>query len=215
MMHRVRTFGARVVVAVLLLAGACSGEEGAWSCSDASADWSLPTESQTDWVSYGDQLSVVEVLAEEKRWRVPDPGAPPDDWLGRSVEIRVTETAWRRAGAPSAPERFSMITDPGWSLKHGLRPITFGEGPRLEIGRRYAMVLVRYDEGEWAAYPRATLPLEPDGRIGSSCSQRPVRKGLTGLTVGEVARRLTETPPDPRAVAHASLPPKARFQAVY
>jgi hypothetical protein len=205
---------ARVVigtVAMALLTVGCSHEDGMAACSDAAVDFRLPTESLTDWVSYSDQLSVVDVVAEHRLWPVaPEPGVPPSDYVGRRVDIRVGDTPWRRPSAPAAPGRVSMFTD-GWSIRAGLEPATIGEGPRLEVGRRYLMALVRYDEGDWGAFPRATLPIGPDGTLTRTCSNRPTLGALRGLTGTEAGQLLADTPPDPRAVAQAHLPPVQRL----
>ena len=204
-----------LTVAVGSLAVACSDENETAACSDAAIDFSLPTETLTDWVSYSDQLSVVEVVGAERLWPPPPTsGAPPDEYVGRRVDIRVGETPWRRPAAPIAPGRLSFVTD-GWSIRSGLRPITIGEGPRLEIGYRYLMALVRLDEGDWGPFPRATLPIESDGNLAKTCSKRPTLVTLTGLTIKEAGQLLADTPPDPRALAHAHLPPVQRLQAVY
>lgn len=204
-----------VTAALASLAVACSDEDERAACSDAAILFSLPTESFTDWVSYADQLSVVDVVADRKLWRSPDPGAPPDKYVGRSVEIRVTETAWRRPNAPVAPDRFWTVTDFGWLNDRGIRPITFGEGPRLEVGQRYLMALVRYDDRGWGEYPRSTVPIEEDGTLADTCSERPTLEALAGLTVGDAARMVAGTPPDTRAVTQGHLPPERRFQTVH
>ena len=82
-----------LTVAVGSLAVACSDENETAACSDAAIDFSLPTETLTDWVSYSDQLSVVEVVGAERLWPPPPTsGAPPDEYVGRRVDIRVGET---------------------------------------------------------------------------------------------------------------------------
>jgi hypothetical protein len=214
---RRRRIGPRLVLLVTAglaaVTAACS--DGAeYACSDAAVDFSLPTESLTDWVSYADQLSVVEVLAEERLWPPPPTsGAPPAEYVGRRVDVRVGETAWRRPDAPTAPDRLSFVTD-GWSIRRGHKPVTIGEGPRLQVGRRYLMGLVRFDEGDWGPFPRATLPLDPDGRLARVCSKRPTLTALVGLTVAEAGRLLRDTAPDPRTVAHVHQPPVQRYQTV-
>lgn len=203
-----------LVTAVLAwLTVACS-DGLQYACSDAAVDFRLPTDTLTHWVSYADQLSVVEVVAEERRWPPPPTsGAPPDEYVGRRVDVRVGESPWRRPDAPVAPDRLSFVTD-GWSIRGGFAPVTIGEGPRLEVGRLYLMGLVRYDEGDWGPFPRATLPLGPDGRLVKTCSQGPTLTALFGVTVAEAGRILSETAPDPRAIAHADLPPVRRYQTV-
>jgi hypothetical protein len=205
------------MVALVGVMVACTdADQGASSCSDANIDFGLPTESFTDWVSYADQLSVVQVLAEKKLWRVPDPGAPPEKYVGRSVEIRVSDTTWRRPDAPVAPGRVWMTADfPGWLNDRGIRPVLWGEGPRLEVGRRYLMALARFDEGDWGAFPRATLPIEEDGTLADTCSKRPTLDALAGLTVARATKLVVATPPDPRVAGLGHLPPKERLQTVY
>lgn len=173
----------------------------------------FPAASFTDWVSYGDQVSVVTVVAED------EVGAASDGYLARAVTLRVDETVWKRDGAPSADGTVRVITY-GWSIREGeRRPVTAWGSARLEVGGRYLAPLVRAPrEGvEWTPLAdEATLPLDgdvitTDGIVGGPSLHA---KDLAGKSVDEVAAMLARTPPDPVAEKYAHLDPDERLQAV-
>ena len=171
--------------------------------TDAAIDFALPTETLSDWVSYGDQVSVVTVAAEHPMAPDPlQPGEPPRSraWIGRTVDVRVDSTVWRRDGAEPAPGSVTFVAD-GWSVDdngRADRPMVFGEGPRLEVGRTYVMGLVKRSETGWEPFPRSTLPLGTDGRLEPNpCSKRATLRDISHLTPDEVGAKLAATPVKP------------------
>lgn len=174
------------------------------------------TETLSDWVSWADQLSVVEVIAEHRG--EPDPLAPGErtKWVGRKLDFRVLDTTWRRDQAPTAPETFSAHVDP-WLLRDGkLSRLKVSEGPWLEIGQRYLTGVVRFDEGDWGPFPRSTMPLAAAGVVVPTCpNHHATLATFTGMTPAEAGAVLANTAPDPASVELAALPPVERWnQAV-
>lgn len=202
-----------------LLAGCWSGDDGPgeaadpYRCHAGNADYRLPTDTLTDWVSYSDQLSVVEVTAEHRgEPSRPEPGSDEAPWIGRRVDLRVLETPWRRPGAPTAPDTVTVQVDP-WRLRKGrLQRFQISQGPWIEIGQRYLMGLARLDEGDWAPFPRSTMPLSPDGVVTATCENHATLARFTGLTPADAGSILTKTPVDPVASANPTLPPIERAQ---
>ena len=199
----------RLVLAATFLCTGCRasndrGESAAAACgTDAAVDFFVPTETLSDWVSYGDQMSVVTVIAEHPIAPNPlQPGEPPRSrgWIGRTIDVRVDATVWHRDGAQPAPGSVTFVTD-GWGVDgkgQADRPMTFGEGPRLEVGRTYVMGLVQRSETGWGPFPRSTLPVGADGRLESNpCSQRTTLREISGLTPDEVGAKLAATPAQP------------------
>jgi hypothetical protein len=177
----------------------------------------FPSETLTDWVSYGDQVSVVSVVGEEALpAEVIEPGS---SYVPRSVVLRVERTIWRRRGAPSAEGMIRVITY-GWSVRDGKRhPVAGWGGPRLEVGKRYVTPLVRAprDGVDWTPLAvESTLPLDGDvittaGVVGAPSS---IAKEMTGRPVDDLATSLARTRPDPIAAKYFDLPPDQRWQAV-
>jgi hypothetical protein len=177
----------------------------------------FPSESFKDWVSYADQVSVVSVVSEEAlAEEVIEPG---DSYIPRAVTLSIEKTLWRREGAPSARDHVRVITF-GWAAKDGeRRPVTAWDGPRLEVGSRYVMPLVRAprDGAEWTPLSLgATLPLNGNvisiaGIVGLPST---IAKQMEGKTPTELVEVLAQTRPDPIAAQNFDLPPDERWQAV-
>jgi hypothetical protein len=94
----------------------------------------------------------------------------------------------------------TFVTD-GWSVDdngQADRPMAFGEGPRLEVGRTYVMGLFHRSETGWGPYPRSTLPVGADGRLEPNpCSERTTLREISHLTPDEVGAKLAATPVQP------------------
>jgi hypothetical protein len=177
----------------------------------------FPSESLTDWVSYGDQVSIVSVVGE--RALPAEAIEAGESYIPRAVTLRVEDTIWRREDAPRTGDAVQVITF-GWSLQDGeRRPVTAWGGPRLELGSRYVAPLVRAprDGAEWTPLSLgATLPLEGDVITTSGIFglPSPVAKSMSGKTAAALADALARTAPDPSAAKHFDLPPDERWRAV-
>jgi hypothetical protein len=208
-----------LVLAPVALTGCWSRDEGRtaeadpYRCHAGNVDYRLPTDTLTDWVSYSDQLSVVEVTAEHRgEPSRPEPGSDEAPWVGRRVDLQVLETPWRRAEAPTAPDTLTVQVDP-WRVRKGrLRQFRVSDGPWVEVGQRYLMGLVRLDEGDWGPYAGSTMPLSPAGVVVATCQDHTTLARFTGLTPDDAAAVLAKTPIDPIASANSTLPPIQRWQ---
>ena len=143
-----------------------------------------------------------------------------EGYISRTVTLRVEQTLWRRAGAPSVTWEIPAVTS-GWVLQNGeRRPFAIGGGPRLEVGERYVAPLVRAarDGAAWTPLSaESTLPLgaagiTTDGMLGAPS---PLAKGLEGTSPNDLAAILRRTPPDPVAARNFDLPPDARVKASF
>jgi hypothetical protein len=180
----------------------------------------FPAETFTDWVSYGDQVAVFSVTAEEE---IP----PPSDvyeqgggYIARVVNLNIEKTLWARKGAPALPSSVRVLTY-GWVYENGDRnPAAAWGSPRLKVGERYAapFVMAPRDGVDWTALSaEATLRLvdgvfTTDGVVGGSPSA--IAQRLQSSSPDELARILAGTEPDALAVKYAHLSPDARVQAV-
>jgi hypothetical protein len=187
----------------------------------------VPSRSATDWVSYGDQVAVVRVLAEHEQ---PDPVTDDEDaggetYMPRTVDLRVTDRVWGRPAAPTLPGALSVTVD-GWQLKDGARVrVASQDASRLEVGHTYVITFARYADGVWAPLGSgAALPYD-QGRVGEgefeggditvdtyrsalerqrvSGEEDPVAQRTAGKTAAEVEQVLRSAKPDPKATRPA------------
>ena len=225
--HRV-LFGI-AVLALMALAGvgvalrssdpSPAGSPQSSGASEGSTRW--PADSLTDWASFADQFSVVSVLDETEL--PPTTGADPrvdENYIGRQVTLRVERTFWRRPEAPmEAPENTTIkLTALGWSQTDGQErvPFTVRGGPRIEVGRRYLIPLVRAD-GEWSPVGHgAILTLEGETVTSEVAGGRPAAaaEALKGKTIQSAGRIVADTPPSRLAAKFGQLGPDARYRAV-
>lgn len=177
----------------------------------------FPSETLSDWVSYGDHVAIVTVVDEK---------ALPEDEMDsgsgivpREVTLRIEEAIWSREGAPPVDDEVRVVTW-GWIVEDGERqPVAARGGPRLELQSRYVTPLVRAprDGVDWTPLSdSATLPLDGD-RISTTKivgSPSPIALDLDGATTEELATAVAQAAPDPVAAKHFDLPPDERWEAV-
>jgi hypothetical protein len=141
----------------------------------------VPSFTATDWVSHGDQVAVVRVTAEHEQRETSsadssaDPGEDSgdgsgdgsgEDYLSRTVDLRVGQRLWTRPGAPALPATVSITAD-GWQLKDGgKREVGSRDSSRLEVGHDYVVAFGHFSDGGWAPLGSGgVLPCD-GGRIG-------------------------------------------------
>jgi hypothetical protein len=211
-----------VIAAVAVAMSGCAQDGGAHAgVGTVQPDYALPSESLRDWVSFGDQVSVVSVLRET-------PPRLPRDWknsgglIGRAVTVHVDRTLWRRPHAPRLHGAVRMrvlgwMMDSDQDADSPKRPLAAVNSPRLEVGRRYLMVLVRL-RGEWSALnDEAVVTLAGDTVTADVVDGAPSAPAaaLKGKTIAEAAEIVAGVTPYPEAAAHPRLPPVKRMQLVY
>ncbi|MFI5795439.1 hypothetical protein [Streptomyces sp. NPDC051677] len=129
----------------------------------------VPSFTATDWVSHGDQVAVVRVTAERElrdASRADTGDDSGEDYLARTVDLRVGQRLWARSGAPALPVTVSVTAD-GWQLKDGAkREVGSRASSRLEVGHDYVVAFGHFSDGAWAPLGSgAVLPCD-GGRIG-------------------------------------------------
>ena len=203
---------------VLLFIVGCGGSTSSTVVGEGAGRF--PDRDFTDWVSYADQLSVVLVVAETAEAPAPVVVAHGEGYISRTVTLRVEQTLWRRAGAPTVTGEIPVVTS-GWVLEEGQRrPFAIGGGPRLEVGGRYLAPLVRAERDGVAWTPlsvESTLPLADTGitAAGVLGAPSPLVRGLVGRSPSDLAAILRRTAPDPVAARNFDLATDARVRASF
>lgn len=203
-------------------------------------DARVPSDSATDWVTYGDHVAVVQV-SHEKRLPIPAGGegrhaetngkAAPvadrgdgEEYVGRSVTLTVRKVLWTRDAAPELPARVSFQAD-GWVVEDGkLTAAALPDTPRLEKGHTYVLALARFSDGWAPTGPGGILPYD-DRTIGRGeiegrtvapgpddepGGNAPLKQKVNGRTADDLLAHLRAATPDPRAEDFAELPADER-----
>ncbi|MCW5254691.1 hypothetical protein [Streptomyces sp. SHP 1-2] len=123
----------------------------------------LPNRSPIDWVSYADQVAVVNVTSETEIPASTEEIAAGEGYISRRVTLDIDEVVWSRAGAPTPPSMLSLVVD-GWAFKGDTRtPIALEQSSRLEPGHTYVLSLTQMADGSWSALgSQAALPYDSD-----------------------------------------------------
>ncbi len=175
----------------------------------------LPHTGLVDWVTYGQQVSVISVLSEEQMPMDASTREHGEGYVGRTIRFHVDRTIWSAPNAVVATGEVRML-DWGWLLKDGnLFPFTSG---RMEVGKRYLAPLATI-RGGLASMAVAPIELSGDEISGDAGSdgrwqERWVDEDLAGMEVSTLAETLTTTAIDPIAAPYMNLPALERAEAV-
>lgn len=189
-------------------------------CQEAADNFdpAWPMTTLTDLVSYSDQLSIVSVTSEKALGPLVETDAN-GGMVGRSVELEVERTLWRREGAPTVSGTVSMIVDPWMVDGDDARPWNISGGARLEVGGRYLVPLTQVKDEEGVGWTvngeEAVYPLNGSTIVcGSVREEEFSNEDVSGWSVDEFAARFAATEPDPLAVKYGRLDVHARWNAV-
>jgi hypothetical protein len=156
-------------------------------------DSAFPSETLNDWVTHGDQLSVIRILDET-------PPKLPREWknsgglIGRKVTVRIERTVWHRPHAPRRTGTFRMQAW-GWMMENdqhadsAIHPLIVRNAPRLKAGGRYLAVLMHLDGGWTPLNDDAVMTLEGDTVTSKVDAGEPTAPAaaLRGKSVAEAA----------------------------
>ncbi len=185
-----------VGVAIVLTAAACGSNGDGEAAEPVFVEDAqiFPFNSLQDWVTYADQVSVVEIVAEERL--EPEVG-PESTHVGRLLTARVDRTLWSVDGEPAREVKFIAN---GWLIKDGKeRPIVPRDGLRLVVGGTYVLPLFE-SSGEWGFLTTSSIiPIDGDRVHAEFEPMNLAAAGLEGIEVSELQQRLADTVPDPLA----------------
>lgn len=177
----------------------------------------FPDDSATAWVSYTDQLSVVTVLSETALQAPPEVAARGEGYIARKVTVRIDETVWSTGPNPQAGE-LELVTL-GWALKGDRRiPIGAPSSPRIEVGGRYTLPLVKYDDEQWAVLTQSSVAAVRGSAVAEADVKRSgsnaMAKRIGGAEARDVRRMLDSAPRDPLVEKYRNLSPLRRAEAI-
>jgi hypothetical protein len=173
-----------------------------------------------DWVTYGDQVAKVTVLAEQ---RIPAPQEEVKRGEGhimRTVLLAVERPSWTRPTlkkpAVAFPKRITVLNG-GWVF-HGQQEarLVFEDDPWMNVGGVYMAVLtfgsVNGGEPDWFLLAQTTLN---SGVVDPPANDhRQAARTLAGKVPAEVASSLRATKPDRRAAKYMSDDPVLRWRRI-
>ncbi|WP_371661641.1 hypothetical protein [Streptomyces sp. NBC_00280] len=196
----------------------------------------VPSGSATDWVSYGDQVAVVRVTAEHEQRDSGDADEGGEEYLPRSVNLRIEERVWERSGASTLPDSISVTVD-GWQAK-GTGRIRVGSDntSRLEVGHDYLIAFARFSDGVWSPLGSGGVLPYDNNRVGEGefegevvtvdayrsvmrrqlvvGEEEPMAFRAAGQPTSGVRKLLRGTAPDPEIAQYFDLDAVARHEKV-
>lgn len=178
----------------------------------------FPSETLTDWVSYGLQVSEVTVLTEERAGGDP---TDADPYVARLVQINVDKNLWVNSDGFSPVAGTIEFFASGW-VKQGDHEALFAllNSPRLEVGGHYIMPLTLMPPevpSMWGPLGTSAVLGVPGDQVAEEDVQQRGNLGaataFSGRPESELASALANTPMDPRVVPFRTLSPYERLQA--
>lgn len=177
----------------------------------------FPNQTLTDWVSYADQLSVVQVIEEAVIAPPPEVEMNGEGYIGRRITLLVERTLWLNEGVEARSGSF-QISALGWLQRQGgRRDVALPAGfPRLELLGRYVIPLLRFQGGVAPLTPDSVFAAPGDVVAESDLSSNgtgTVAAMLDALSLDEVSTRMLAAPRDPKVEPYLNLEPEARLRA--
>ena len=217
----------RITTCAVVIAGTCTVALTSCASGGPSGGFegdlkAFPTDSLSDWKSYGDGIAAITVVSEIAEPPSPEVVANGEGLVGRHVAIHVDRLFWQ-SPARTIPSSIS-IRAWGWIVRDGgnRTPAYAQDDVRLEVDHSYLVALAYWDD-EWITVPGG-LPFD-DGLVGkgewrgknsSSTSTRkhPGIADLVGKNADGVQAGIDAARPDPIAERFRDLDPEKRWAKV-
>lgn len=168
-----------------------------------------------DWVSWADEIAVVNIVGEEQ---IPlDPRRIPggEGFVGRRIEATIEETLWRHPDGPEPPPLVSLKTTDGWWYQRGpLLPSKDVGAHRSEVGDRLLVAMFHMKDWGWTLMSGGVL-LGADGRTKIDTDQTDIGHRIEGMTLPQLRETFRTAQPFAVVTKYRHLDPEARMRAVY
>ncbi|AKU15371.1 hypothetical protein [Luteipulveratus mongoliensis] len=185
---------------------------GQWA---QSGDEALPTETRTDWVTYGTHVVLAKITAERLLSLETMPASTPNDGDGTRARIAtfsIIRTLWKAKGEADLPPTVDQTVF-GVKVTGGKSTPSIVRGrPGFLVGETYIVPFTMF-QGERSLLS-ADVGVPVSGMKYAYESRKPAVIELTGKTAAEVAQILAKTPPDPVAAKYPDLTPEQRWGKV-
>lgn len=183
----------------------------------------LPSQTVTDWVTFGDVAARVRVLEVREVPATEEEVQAGEGVIGRQVRLGVTDVVWQRPDRALPVPSEVVIDAGGWTFRGDVRqPLESRGGVRLEPGRDYFVVLAktrlaRGGDPVWLPIGAgAMLPFDGAviGPAGDAAILGEGAEDVVGMSDAQLATRLDKVAPAPDAGSAMGLDALARLEAV-
>jgi hypothetical protein len=168
-----------------------------------------------DWVSWADQIAVVDVLGEEQVPYEPGQFEGGSGWVARRIQARIAKTIWIRPGSPAAPPSVKLATTDGWWYSEGeLTPIKDIGAHRGEVGDRLLVPMMRSEKWGWTLMSGG-VPVSTAARLEADHDQTGIGRQLDQMTLPQLQHTFRSARPFADVVRFRHLDIEERMIAVY
>jgi hypothetical protein len=167
-----------------------------------------------DWISWADQIAVVEVLGDEQVPFEPSAFEGGSGWVARRIHARIAERIWARPGAPGLQPSVKLRTTDGWWYRNGdLSPIKDVGAHRGEVGDRLVVAMMHSPRWGWTLMSGG-VPVDADARLHADHDQTGIGKQLNGMTLPQLEGTFRSAQPFADVVRFRHLDIEERMIAV-
>ncbi len=201
-------------MAVALVAGCGASTQDASPRVVEASGSMIPSSSLEDWVGFAHQVSVISVLSERELPPFLEEVEEGFGTIGRELTVAIEDTVWAHPAQEAVAGELAVRATNGWTYREDdvRRPYTSG-GLWYEVGRRYLVALIHYDEWGWAPLSSESGFLLDGAERVTATPGASVNGALAYKTAPEVQSLLAGEAPDPVAAKCAHLDPVSRAEA--
>jgi hypothetical protein len=167
-----------------------------------------------DWVSWADQIAVVDVLGEEQLPFEPSEFEGGSGWVARRIQARIAERIWTRPGSSGPPPSVKLATPDGWWYNHGeLTPVKDLGAHRAQVGDRLVVAMIASEKEGWTLMSGG-VPVDADTRLHPDQDQTGLGEQLDGMTLPQLKQTFRSARPFADVVRFHHLDIEERMIAV-
>jgi hypothetical protein len=195
-------------------------------------DQLLPSDTLTDWTTYGDHFVIATVTDQRELAPTSEETKAGEGYIPRVINLRIDKVLWSREDAPKAPSSFETDLD-GWQFHGDQRtPVRFQGEPMMKVGKQYALPILYFSKTKkvenagWAVLSPDTIFPYQGGILGKgdvipslqakdAAKPTDVRGRFFNKKPAQLVAALESTPPDPAAAGAMKLPPDQRSKQAH
>jgi len=167
-----------------------------------------------DWVSWADEIAVVEVVGEEQLPHEWDAHVSREGFVGRRIQATIHKKIWTVPGAEPAPESVTLKTTDGWFYDHGeLIPLKDLGAHRVEVGDRLLVAMTYSETWGWTLMSGG-VPVDATARVQADADQTDIGEQLDGQTLPHLVQTFRSAQPFADVVRFRHLDIEKRMIAV-